>query len=132
MKRNEVLRLYRWLAATYPNNYRGLTDDEVRDRVDNLYYAFDGYDVDGVIAVYRTFLCLQKQEPSIAEVLQKLRVTVPTKCNQSLDYAQRLRMTSGYTDLERQYGQRQTRRTAAICTSGTVEELAARLASGDN
>ena len=128
-----MLRLYRWLAATYLGNYRGLPDEEVKVRIGNLRYAFDGYDAADVIATYRTFLVLQKSEPSIADVLAVLQAKRPHREKQAnTDYETRLKSLPGYADLEQQYGKSQTRRTAAICTTGTLEELKARLADGDD
>lgn len=133
MNTQETALLYEWLSASYPRNYKSLTEAEQKVRLDNLMYTFRKCSYADVINTYRRLYTEQKTEPHASEVLTAIRSKAGPVAR-SLEgpdpeeiYA-KLQKHPEYDQLVRIYGKLEVRRMALISTQfGTMAELKWRL-----
>ena len=133
MNHQETMLVYEWLAATYPRNYRGLSEAEQAIRLDNLLYTFRKSKYEDVINMYHRAMTMQKSEPHASEILAMVTAKAGPieRGKDGLDpyeVYEKLKGEREYAQLERIYGESLVRRTAKICTQfGTMAELKWRL-----
>lgn len=133
MNTQETALLYEWLSASYPRNYKGLSEAEQKVRLDNLMYTFRKNSYADVINTYRRLYTEQKTEPHASEVLTAIRnkAGTPERGTDGPDpeaIYEKLKQDPEYDQLVNIYGKYMVRRMALICTQyGTMAELKWRL-----
>lgn len=133
MNHQETTLVYEWLAATYPRNYKSLSEAETAIRMDNLLYTFRKCSYADVINTYHRAMTAQKSEPHASEILAAITAKAgpQERGKDGLDpykVYEKLKGEREYPQLERAYGASLVRRTAKICTQyGSMAELKHRL-----
>lgn len=130
MNHQETAIVYEWLAATYPRNYKTLSEEQARIKLDNLLYTFRKCAYPDVINTYHRAYTEQKTEPHPSEVLRMIeeRTCEGRRGAAAPDPYEAMQRAPEWDQICRAYGEKIVRRTAKI--SMNLRELKYRLANG--
>ena len=123
MNRQETVIVFEWLRASYPRNYKSLTEKEAETKLENLAYTFRACTFPDVINTYRRAYAEQKTEPHPSEVLAAIHSSQvgQRQERQQADPYEELRRHPEWDQLCRAYGASYVRYVAKI--SQSMKEL---------
>ena len=88
MKRAETAKILSILTKAYPNFFTGQSETEVSEWLDLWTFMFEDYDYSTVSMAVKGVLATEKYPPSIATVLEKIRlITQPSKMSDTEAWA---------------------------------------------
>ena len=86
MTREEIDTVYLWLKATYPRRYGNQDEFTAVVTKDNLFLAYEKYDMSDLMSAYRAFLEKSPYEPAISDIKAYLaEISAKQVVEQSMD-----------------------------------------------